>query len=459
MLVYVGDVDAWNAVDVRIDGQLQHGRVINVVEGGLIIDFECPAQRSQFVEYGRIYYWSLCGANTVPDGTVVDVLLRRQPNDAWIWYPGTVVSIGDYDYDDAAWVEVQLPQGTVSELIPWQQVRPQPTAGRKSELRRLKKNAFVIRCCPLPATIYWTIEEAFQCVLVRSGVMCTSLLRQTLLYLQLREDDPLKPEHLEEAYHKAQKKKKRGCCTLTKLGLRILRRWPICATTEDWEVGNSDQIGLPLPGEMLVEVFQSLDSIGRVRCRRVCHVWNKLLTDTNFPDVRLTGSNGYYDGHLSFSIEGMFWLVSGILKCLQSRTQLVAITNVGLATVEDLVALLTTLHCATVVVFYDCCFTTPMYEIDGVIRRMASLAVNCGPYLRTVLKHCRIADYGLEGLIPQYRLQGPSRRDVEMQLWDLMESNLTINSQWKRHAALEWIAKCKRDDHIPRRMMYQILPG
>ncbi|XP_055353176.1 uncharacterized protein LOC129599064 isoform X2 [Paramacrobiotus metropolitanus] len=93
MHLYGGEMDAWNAVDVQVDGQLQHGRVINMVDGGLIVDFGCHAQHSQFVEYGRIFRWSPSFGNS-GEGTfwmAVSVLLRRPTDGAWIWHIGMTV--------------------------------------------------------------------------------------------------------------------------------------------------------------------------------------------------------------------------------------------------------------------------------------------------------------------------------------------------------------------------------
>ncbi|XP_055353167.1 uncharacterized protein LOC129599058 isoform X2 [Paramacrobiotus metropolitanus] len=117
---------------VRVDGRLQHGSVINVAEGGLIIDFDCPGQRLQFVVYEHIFqemyehvFQRSDGRFTAlyEAGAPVFVLLRRQLDKAWTWYVGTTVSLlGNGNFPEAALVEVQRPHITVRELVPGQQI-------------------------------------------------------------------------------------------------------------------------------------------------------------------------------------------------------------------------------------------------------------------------------------------------------------------------------------------------
>ncbi|XP_055357247.1 uncharacterized protein LOC129602275 [Paramacrobiotus metropolitanus] len=149
-------VYAWNAVDVLVDGQLQHGDVINMTEGGLIIDFKCPTKRAQFVKYGLIFH---CNnrQNFWPWGEQpAQVVLRRHSDGAWIWYPGALVSLGSFTSNNVELVDIQRPYGTVRELLPWQQVRLAPTNAVLEE-RRVGQTDFVIRDCPMPGEL-WSEE-------------------------------------------------------------------------------------------------------------------------------------------------------------------------------------------------------------------------------------------------------------------------------------------------------------
>ncbi|XP_055344481.1 uncharacterized protein LOC129592461 [Paramacrobiotus metropolitanus] len=324
MLLYGDDTSAWNAVDVLLDdGQLQHGRVINVVEGGLMIDFQCPAQRSHFVEYGRLFrcipnepFWQ--------EIEQVQVLLRRHPDGAWIWYPGRVLPLAVQEYSRAEWIEMQLPHGSVNELLLRAQGRLPPTDAELREQAVAEKD-FVIRSCPLPTT-YWSevsrvLRQIFQEELnQRHHVLCTSLLSQALLYLQSRSAVPLTVEQVEATYHKARKDVESGCLSWT--AQRILRQNSVDADREKRKRPAHRGARLPLPVELQLEIFQSLDSVERIRCRRVCSLWNCLLTtDAYFPDVHVSGR--CYDEHTG----EMHWVLACLLKCPSPASKVVIIKD------------------------------------------------------------------------------------------------------------------------------------
>ncbi|XP_055328716.1 uncharacterized protein LOC129581578 [Paramacrobiotus metropolitanus] len=459
MHVYGHELNGWNGVDVRLDGKLQHSRVLNVVGGGLIIDFQCPAKRSQFVEYGRIFQWK--GERWLPGaGRPVSVLLRRQPGGAWMWHAGTVLSLGEGEdsYNQATFVEVKLPQGTLRELVPGEQVR-QPPREELSKVQRVEKDDFVIRCCPLSAT-QWSIGETFHCILsVWSRALCTSVLCQTLLYLQLREDDPLAAEEFQLAYDEAKKEKDTGGSTMTlwfnnsdRPTMSIIfpwvgQHWATITLNRKPMPRGRHRSGLPLPAELLVEIFQSLDSVERIRCRRVCYRWNEHLTmEAYFPDVRMTVGERYCDGDLQFSIDGLFWMVSGWLKCTNTHTKMVVITELEFGWSRHLAALsahLSHSRHVPLLVFYGCDFTLPSCRINYNIFSVAALASEFATYDRILFKHCRISDDDLDASLPQLCFRGQSRRDMEMQLWDVVEDNLVFKKQRDRQTTLDWLADCK----------------
>ncbi|XP_055349882.1 uncharacterized protein LOC129596581 [Paramacrobiotus metropolitanus] len=310
MLVY-GDnehnVCGWNTVNVLVDGLLQHGRVINIVDTGLIVDFGCATQCAQFVASGRIFHSEYFDNRPDAGDDAVQVLLRPHPTAPWTWYPGKILALGGYSTRDcdAHFVEVTLPYGTIRELLPCFQVRRPPTDAEYQE-GRVEKNDFLIRCCPLPAA-YWSdgvpaVHERFQAGLSRRyDVLCTVVLSQALLYLQCKLDTPLTIQQVEDVYGEA----KNGTPEICSAGLwspminaSILKGRFSCLY-EDVEIPRPSP---PLAIHLWVEIFQTLDSIERVRCRRVCPLWNTLLTtDVYFPDVRVSGSliSAYGDVGLS----------------------------------------------------------------------------------------------------------------------------------------------------------------
>ncbi|XP_055353209.1 uncharacterized protein LOC129599094 [Paramacrobiotus metropolitanus] len=195
---------AWNAVEVFVDGLLQLGRVINVVEKGLVIDFGCATQRSQFIEYRRIFH--ACKARSPhPVNTYqeyreyrnVQVLFRAGPDRPWAWYPGTAVSLGEQSYFGCVYiVEVKLPHGVVKELLPRNQVR-RPPSDADLAARRVQDKDFVIRGCPLPAAPRELGDLLASNLPPMRRVLCTEVLNETLLYLQRRLDREMQPQELD----------------------------------------------------------------------------------------------------------------------------------------------------------------------------------------------------------------------------------------------------------------------
>ncbi|XP_055347077.1 uncharacterized protein LOC129594418 isoform X2 [Paramacrobiotus metropolitanus] len=421
MLIYRDAVSAWNAVDVIVDGRLQHGKVISLAEGGLIIDFECVTQRSQFVQYGRIF---CCLSKYSWKGTV-QVLLRCHPDSPWIWYSGRVVPLGLQSYTDVEYVEVQLPYGTARELVSYDQVRLAPTY-EELRGRRVGPGDFVIRGCPLPTT-FWAdgtplLREIFQCEMSqRHQVLCTTLLIHTLHYLQCQTAAPLTAEHVDVTYTSSRAKLESGW--LSGPSRLLLRQKMVIAcrtqlTAADSEADGTD-VSLALPAELLVEIFQALDSIGRVRCRRVCAVWNTLLTTlAYFPDVRVSGRHGEYDEQSNT----MHWLLACLLKCPSRVTQIVALIQVDwYGCGADLSALIngvrSTSNLVSTLVLYKVDFGGTVDCIARMTGLMADLVLEFSSTYRKILwKRCR--------------------------MWDLFESSLLLRKPLDRPALTAWIADC-----------------
>ncbi|XP_055354686.1 uncharacterized protein LOC129600248 [Paramacrobiotus metropolitanus] len=290
---------SWNSVDVLVDGLLQHGKIVNLAEGGLIIDFGCAAQRSHFIAYGTVFRCqsrvASLGAWQALQGDL-QVLLRPRQNAAMSWYPGKVAR--GCVFGKTAFVQVQLPHGTVEEVVRWEQVRPALPEGGYELLRMVMPNEFVIRACRLPVA-YWSeatpqLGEILQCrVNQRYKVLCTAVLSQTLLYLQAHEHVPLTAEQLQEQCDAA-KKTQAGVGSLPALQSRT------CSARKTRKTAANCRLSLPLPPELLVAIFQTLDSVERVRCRRVCAAWNTLLTtEAYFPDVRVSADYAVYGEEIS----------------------------------------------------------------------------------------------------------------------------------------------------------------
>ncbi|XP_055330790.1 uncharacterized protein LOC129583100 [Paramacrobiotus metropolitanus] len=454
MLIYRDTVNAWNGVDVEVDGgQLQHGNVIGVVEKGLLIDFQCGNQRSQFVEYERnIFHYSEYERAPVQCPTArAQVLSRRQlqTDGPWLWYEASVIPNVCTSYDnDALFVELQLPQGvgTVHELLPFQQVRAPPTDAHLNK-RRVEKGQFVQRCCPLP-TAFWSaampqLGTVFNRELgERHRVVFVARLKQTLLYLQRAYNkDQLDAEKLEKVCQLATNAAE-GSGTTSRLP--AVRAQPMMAMTD--HVGSGSGSGgrkrrrgvdsgagcLQLPAEVLLEVFRTLDSIERVRCRRTCGLWNGLLTtEAHFPEVRVSGEIEDYGDQGVFGEESMYWAMACILKCLHRRTKALVISNRQLGGYAQLFEAvqhrLQNGRRLPLVVFFGCVFGCDRLSLPDMMELEAGVVRKC-PGQRVVWKECRLFDGFLQAAIAyhEFDVQGQSAEQMEMQLWDVFEGNLVV---------------------------------
>ncbi|XP_055356588.1 uncharacterized protein LOC129601739 [Paramacrobiotus metropolitanus] len=424
MLIYRDDVIEWNAVDVLIDCQLHYGRVINVAETGLVIDFQCPERRSQLVAYGSIFR---CDKYLGRPTTHAQVLLRRHPAGAWIWYPGRVVPVDSYCYDDFELVEVQRPYGTVTEFLPWQQVRS-PTS-REEDMRLVEKGDFVIRSCPVPGAFVPSegpmLSEAFNREMARrNGALFTGVLNQELLYLYRQTSNPI-PVGLVESV----------CINAAKMNNKA-------STPDTTALPPCSNLGLP--PVLLVEIFQSLDSIERIRCRRVCAVWNTLLTtQAYFPDVRVSSDSADY-GAGKFPGDEVYWVAACLLKCLSSATRRVMVSQLQLYDARQLSAPIHRIlkpGRLPVLVFHDCDVGGRTDRIQEVITRTVDLVAQCACD-RVVWKNCRLADDNLTALVSYHSMDAQSRQGMEVQLWEVFERNLLLKKPLDRQAVENWIIDC-----------------
>ncbi|XP_055349967.1 uncharacterized protein LOC129596657 [Paramacrobiotus metropolitanus] len=345
-------VHAWNAVDVLIDGRLHHGRVINVAETGLIIDFQCPAGRSQLIEYGTIFR---CDDQNGPPHSA-QVLLRRHPDGAWIWYPGRVVPVGSCWHGDYELVQVQRHYGTVTELLPRERIRETPSEADLRE-RRVEVGDFVVRSSPLPVAHMFSASLPFGRIFDdefsrRHKVLLTAVLGREIFYLQRQNSSPLTIQQVADICRTAR--------TIDQSRPTLSSREVVVDTR------------MRLPTELLVEIFQSLDSIHRVRCRRVCLLWNILLTtEAHFPDVWVSGSD---------ETHGMYGVVACLLKCLTSAPKVVLLSRLPLQDSRQLSAPIRYIlqpHRLPVLVLYDCAFSEALDRIKEVVGSATELNAHC----------------------------------------------------------------------------------
>ncbi|XP_055330755.1 uncharacterized protein LOC129583074 [Paramacrobiotus metropolitanus] len=440
MPVY-GDVLRWNAVDVRGDDELlQHGDIINVVEGGLIIDFHCANQRARFIEYTRTFLCPFMPRKIEAEKEDLQVVLRRYPDGAWIWYPARTPVHGRFKCADAELMEIQLTEGTVRQLVPVGQIRaaPSPT---NLKWHCVPKGAFVVRSCSLPAA-YWLrgsqlLGEIFKRKLSQHyKVWCTSLLSQTVLYLQRATDSPLTSEQVESMYYDA----KMAVAYGTSFDVKLLQlQWEREATKPRKVSGNRNR-SLPLPVELLVEVFQSLDSIERIRCHRVCSLWDRILAiEANFPDVRVSIGHPDY-GMLNWASRGIYGAALCLLKCLSRRTKMVIIMRCDdcFDSLAQLIASILAPDTVPTLVFYQCWWRDDD-SVGDIVNGIVEELVECSVCERFVWKDCVIDTNFVAAHFSLYSSSVRQGDELKRLLWDSFEANngcmMTLSSD-----VTEWIS-------------------
>ncbi|XP_055349945.1 uncharacterized protein LOC129596636 [Paramacrobiotus metropolitanus] len=442
MFIYgpeAGAVDAWNAVDVLVDGVLQHGRVINVVEKGLIVDFDCETQRAQFVEYGRIFHLTEPRDDlNLKGGENVQALVRAAPDGPWQWFPGRVARDGGLDFCVQAYiVEAQLPHGAITELLPRQQVRFVPS-NNELDSRRIQPTDFQIRSCLLSAVWFnasRALLDACRLHLQRKrSVWWTKMSHGGLWYVQRSADAPLQPPELEAVCMEGLKKHE---------GKIAQQPLSAAATPSGKRQRTARDRGLPLAVELLVETFQSLHSIDRTRHRRVCALWNQLLTtEAYFPVVRISCQPA--DCPLSWT-NPRFWTHAVLLHCVNRRTTTIVLTHMDLLGDGEYAASMIPHMAGRIprLVLYQCFWSYPGCTVRDILAHHSPLMKVCSTAERVVWSQCRVREKHLNVLAVSQHSHGcQPEEQLRMQLWDLFEKHLIVDEPVDRNAVSEWMKQC-----------------
>ncbi|XP_055344485.1 uncharacterized protein LOC129592465 [Paramacrobiotus metropolitanus] len=204
-----------------------------------------------------------------------------------------------------------------------------------------------------------------------------------------------------------------------------------------------DENGFPLPAELLVEVFQTLDSIGRVRLRLVCQLWDTLLTTEGyFPDVRVSVHGCAGSGAAHFAEDGLYWVVACLLKCLSDRSKMLVLSKLELFECRDLIAPVNHARPGRrlpALVLHDCDVSEAVDSVQEVMESVVDLAVDyrCE---RMVWVKGRFSVGTLKAVVPQHVFSGQSKEQMQVALWDLLESHLVLENPLDWPTIARWIA-------------------
>ncbi|XP_055344548.1 uncharacterized protein LOC129592516 isoform X2 [Paramacrobiotus metropolitanus] len=310
LLFKTSGVYEWNSVDVQGPaGLLQHGKIINVVDNGLIVDFGCRGRRSQLIEYDKVFECLNSAGETYERDVEADldtieelkkllrkrgtsqiqVLARTSHDEPWTWYPAKF-AVRHLFHDSYVGITVQCGSTVFQEFLQVHPVRTVPSPGNLQE-RCIRAGQFSLRSFALPEE-YWNANEdpattALLSVLQEKSpswhVFPVCLLGDALLYLTKSDYGILKQDGWVHLLQDAELDIKR----------RLSEGWTFFGLSwfppddysdeelEDVETEQdpTDQESLDtLPVEILEGVFEFLDSVDRVLYRRVCSLWNEALS-------------------------------------------------------------------------------------------------------------------------------------------------------------------------------------
>ncbi|XP_055348468.1 uncharacterized protein LOC129595470 [Paramacrobiotus metropolitanus] len=481
----------WNSVDVLTDnGFFQHGEVINVADNGLIVDFHCSEQRAEFVSYDKIFdasqapysrpyrHWQeeLRKNPAVTEHASVQVLCRAHPDAPWIWYPGLLLSKAlFFHYDGIALlvVLVEVEGWSDAELFPADQVRfpPSPKDLDKRALTRAMKdgagasNAFVVRQCRLPkdyaATVTPAIAKRFRrrIELVQPPthrLHVVSILKKKGVFTFLQRFLGLPPleENVETEYEAivAQETSQvdgPGTSSGTKK-----------RKNRDDDAQSEGECVLPTQPYLLREIFDSLDSVSRLKLRRVCSLWNAVLTDPNCAKtVRISFDMNPFFPQEDEQLTRLYGAVGGLLKCINPATERLILEHVFAEHLENTLPIIGWMlrhaHIKQLILHKGDVNWDDVSILEGaggdeivgdilgvgrtIIRRLAAafrgLAPLCDELL--LLRYEFNCSQRMETAIPLARMQ-LNAADIEAQFWELYEAHLSRDGV-NLEETVEWI--------------------
>ncbi|XP_055348463.1 uncharacterized protein LOC129595466 [Paramacrobiotus metropolitanus] len=467
MLVYGEDsendknlrrVYQWNSVDVLTEnGLFQHGEVVDVAEDGLIVDFDCSGQRAQFVSCDKIFHSAVAPSSTnfkkkyaeleeseeSAANHSVEVLYRSHPDAAWLWYPGRLLSPAMFFHPDKiGLIIVQLQQDgelQQAELFSLYQVRF-PLSKKLLAKRALQPNAFVLRECRLGRDHESTVPPGFVdryglIIQKTQRVHVVSITGRSLMFFQRSDEQPLTEivknnyEAIREAIRKSEAEK-RADLGLPSSDIGKKRQHP---GDDDAQPHTGGVI--PTAMHLLRETFDSLDTISREKLRRVCSLWNSILTGPGSgKTVRISFATNPLVPPETKRVCGA---VNGVSKCVSSETQRLIVEHVMSEAVENVLTvlgwMLRHVHIKQLIL-HDVgidweLYTTAQHSlvVGAWIRPITVAFDNLTPFCGELMMYdCLFfCTSWMEASIPQARIKLLDPGDIEAQFWDIYEAHLS----------------------------------
>ncbi|XP_055353208.1 uncharacterized protein LOC129599092 [Paramacrobiotus metropolitanus] len=211
------------------------------------------------------------------------------------------------------------------------------------------------------------------------------------------------------------------------------------------KAGDSCELVFPfLPSELLVEVFQSLDSVNRTRFRRTCALWNTTLTtDVHFPEVRVSGR---VDDSPPTCTPPLFWALTGLLHGANSSTKSIVLMYMDMSECADAAKMVRYIIGRNgrvgTLVFVGC--SLQAWCLQNTIGGLLEV---CGVAERAGWIRCRIAEERLTAIVTQYWALCLPPEPLDVHLWDLFENSLVIEKPVDLALLSEWIARTMQQNY------------
>ncbi|XP_055356321.1 uncharacterized protein LOC129601510 isoform X2 [Paramacrobiotus metropolitanus] len=324
-----GAVGSLNSVSVLCDdNSLRFGRVVDVADSGLFIDFLCRDQHRVFVRFGRVFFPCPFSAYDLPGKAgrkvPVQVLLREGPTGAWMWLDGELISVR-YQSCTAAVVHWKKSGsgGDVlcSDIVPLERLRRPLDTGKPIE------PGMFAACSVAP------LDKTFRSLPPAES----AALLQRWKDSYGRAESRLRPVDLVDG--------QLGVVYIPRLcdaNSRTFMSALVNLQSDLLHCLNSSRNPPEadcsmLPAELWMEVFSHLDTVTQTALRVVAPTWNDMVTSPLLTATLVITNREH--------VHGRFWMAAVVFKCMTVHTQHVVLAEVGRPfRMEDLLTVAGMIH-------------------------------------------------------------------------------------------------------------------
>ncbi|XP_055341856.1 uncharacterized protein LOC129590580 [Paramacrobiotus metropolitanus] len=493
-------VDVWEN-----SGLLRYGRVVDIADNGLFIDFLCPDRRCELTPFDRIFkMFSPACATDLDLGKVgercpVEVLLRPNPRSPWTWTPAELCLKLRKSYwpGDVGVVQLLNAEGVADgplHVVPPQRLR-QPRCNLASasgprdraELRKYYGNKFA-SCVVRPGdffrgSVHLTaqlagLSEEKQRRLLNDWLEATfsdQYCGYPFRFARLM-DDGRTWTYIERTLNQKTRFFRFANRLTTDLPWMIYKALRLDTDTRLAVSNDSDDDILRLPVEVLLGVFSHLDTVQQTRMRSVCSTWAAILESAVLLSLIVIPRQS--DDAADYS------LTATLANCLNSSTQRIIIIGGDEGRViktGDVIGLLSSrcgrlrlraicfarLACRLTL---DPCQGSKRKPTDDGLSCFAAMCsrLPCGDVVfvqshfiltnRAICKYAlgwpgdpgskfkRFWDMTISTYMALARLDRESGDDAAVALWSLVETHISCSvSSEDRQTALKWLAKIRTD--------------